>query len=279
MLDNLTEGRFIAGFVRGIGSEYHSMGINPAQSHERFDEAHDLIVRAWTEPGPFAFNGKHYRFNYVNPWPRPYQDPHPPIWIPSQGSASTIKWAAEMGYTYCQTLSPIAQVARFFQIYRDAAEASGRQPTASNLAWSTSVYVADSDARAMREAKPHLEAFSNYFIRQSVEQLMPPGYTSIESMKRLRGAKAYGKPQRAEDLIEQGVVIVGSPETVSEKLAEYRDLAGFGTLLTKTQFGTMPADMTRANIEAMAEGVLPSFRADDGPGQVAGDGPSAPHSA
>ena len=66
---------------------------------ERFAEAHDLIIRAWTQPGPFAYEGKHYHFNYVNPWPRPYQSPHPPIWVPSQGSASTIRWAAQMRYT------------------------------------------------------------------------------------------------------------------------------------------------------------------------------------
>ncbi|MGE0748391.1 MAG: LLM class flavin-dependent oxidoreductase, partial [Rhodospirillales bacterium] len=80
MLDNLTRGRFIAGFVRGIGSEYHSTGVNPAESLARFHEAHDLIVRAWTEPGPFQYRGKHYQFNYVNPWPVPTQKPHPPIW-------------------------------------------------------------------------------------------------------------------------------------------------------------------------------------------------------
>ena len=95
MLDNLTRGRFIAGFVRGIGAEYHAMGINPAHSQERFAEAHDLIIRAWTEPGPFQYVGKHYHFNYVNPWPRPYQTPHPPIWIPSQGSGSTITLGGE----------------------------------------------------------------------------------------------------------------------------------------------------------------------------------------
>ena len=106
MLDNLTRGRLIAGFVRGIGAEYHAMGINPAYSQERFAEAHELIMRAWTEPGPFPYIGKHYQFKYVNPWPRPYQTPHPPIWIPSQGSGSTIRWAAQMRYTYCQTLEP-----------------------------------------------------------------------------------------------------------------------------------------------------------------------------
>jgi alkanesulfonate monooxygenase SsuD/methylene tetrahydromethanopterin reductase-like flavin-dependent oxidoreductase (luciferase family) len=66
--------------------------------------------------------------------------------------------------------------------------------------------------------------------------------------------------QTAEDLIKSGVVIVGSPNTVREKLAEYQDLAGFGISLTKPQFGTLPADMTRANMDAVAREVLPYFK-------------------
>ena len=71
MLDNISRGRFIAGFVRGIGAEYHSTGVNPAESLERFQEAHDLIVRAWSETGPFEFDGDYYHYKYVNLWPRP----------------------------------------------------------------------------------------------------------------------------------------------------------------------------------------------------------------
>jgi alkanesulfonate monooxygenase SsuD/methylene tetrahydromethanopterin reductase-like flavin-dependent oxidoreductase (luciferase family) len=63
-----------------------------------------------------------------------------------------------------------------------------------------------------------------------------------------------------EDLNQTGVVIVGSPNTVREKLAEYQDLAGFNNSLTKTQFGTLPDDMTRANMTAIAEEILPHFR-------------------
>jgi alkanesulfonate monooxygenase SsuD/methylene tetrahydromethanopterin reductase-like flavin-dependent oxidoreductase (luciferase family) len=260
ILDNLTRGRFIAGFVRGIGAEYHAMGINPAESQARFSEAHELIVRAWTEPGPWAYSGKHYQFNYVNPWPRPYQKPHPPIWIPSQGSSSTIKWAAAMRYTYCQTLAPIATVARFFQMYRDEAEKTGYQALPDQLAWSNTIYVAETDAKAMREAKPHLEALTNMFLKMPIEMLLPPGYTDPASMKRVRAAKIVGKPQTIEDLVKTGVVMVGSPNTVREKLAEYQDLAGFNTSLTKTQFGTLPDDMTRANMIAVAEEILPHFR-------------------
>ena len=79
-------------------------------------------------------------------------------------------------------------------------------------------------------------------------------------MKRVRAAKVTGKPQSVEDVIKNGVVIVGSPNTVREKLAEYQDLAGFNTSLTKTQFGTMPNDMARANMTAIAEEILPHFR-------------------
>ena len=98
ILDNLTRGRLIAGFVRGIGAEYHAMGINPAYSQERFAEAHDLIVRAWTEPGPFSYVGKHYQFKYVNPWPRPVQA-ELPIWIPGSGSVAT--WSVVNDLDYC----------------------------------------------------------------------------------------------------------------------------------------------------------------------------------
>jgi alkanesulfonate monooxygenase SsuD/methylene tetrahydromethanopterin reductase-like flavin-dependent oxidoreductase (luciferase family) len=260
ILDNISRGRLIAGFVRGIGAEYHAMGINPTESQERFSEAHDLIIQSWTKPGPTQFAGKHYRFSYVNTWPTPYQKPHPPIWIPSQGSASTITWAAQMRYTYCQTLSPIVLVSRFFQMYRDEAERAGYTAAPHQLAWSNSIYVADTDEKALREAKPHLEVLQNTLLKMPLQMLLPPGYTNLESMKRIRAAKITGRFQSAEDLIKAGVVIVGSPATVREKLAEYQDLAGFGTVLVKTQFGTLPKDMTRANMDAIASEVIPHFR-------------------
>lgn len=263
MLDNLTRGRFIAGFVRGIGAEYHAMGINPAESQARFAEAHDLIVRAWTEPGPFSYHGKYYQFQYVNTWPRPYQNPHPPVWVPSQGSSSTIEWAARLRYTYCQTLSPIDTVAKFFSMYREQARKAGYEASNEQLAWSNCIYVAETDEKALREARPHLEALVGTLLKMPMEMLLPPGYTNIEAMKRIKATRAGGfnkKPQTIEDLMQAGVVIVGSPATVREKLAEYEAKAGFGTVLTKTQFGTLPDDMTRANMAAIAQEIIPHFR-------------------
>ena len=154
----------------------------------------------------------------------------------------------------------IAVVARMFQMYRDEAEKAGYQASPDQLAWSNTIYVAETDEKAMREARPHLEALVNTFLKMPTEMLLPPGYTNIESLKRIRAAKITGKPQTIEDLVRAGVVIIGSPNTVREKLAEYQDLAGFNTSLTKTQFGTLPDDMARANMHAIAEEILPHFR-------------------
>ena len=128
------------------------------------------------------------------------------------------------------------------------------------LAWSNTIYVADTDKKAIREAKPHLEALVNYLLKMPTEMLLPPGYSDTASVKRIRAVKVTGKVTTIDDLVKSGVVIIGSPETVREKLAEYQDLAGFNTSLTKTQFGTMPNEMARANMTAIAEEILPAFR-------------------
>ncbi len=263
MVDNITEGRFIAGFVRGIGAEYHAWSSNPADSHDRFHEAHDLILRAWTETGPFSFEGKHYQFEYVNLWPRPYQSPRPPIWIPSQGSSETIEWAShpDRRYTYLQTFTPIAMLVKYMQMYKEMANSHGYEATPDQLGWSVPLYVAETDEIARREAQPHIENFLNKFLRMPKEMLLPPGYLSLRSMMGVMKAKSsIGTKQSIDSVMEKGMFICGSPETVRAKLEEYQSQIGFGHLLTLLQFGTLPAELTRKNMEIYANEVMPYLR-------------------
>jgi alkanesulfonate monooxygenase SsuD/methylene tetrahydromethanopterin reductase-like flavin-dependent oxidoreductase (luciferase family) len=263
MIDTITRGRLITGFVRGIGAEYHATGVNPIYSHDRFHEAHDLIIRAWTEPGPFRFAGKHYHFDYVNVWPRPYQQPHPPIWIPSQGSQETIEWAAHPSrrYTYLQTFSPAVAVARFLKMYRDQAEKYGYEASGDQLGWAIPVYVAETDEIAKREARAHIEAFRNKFAKMPFEMLLPPGYLSMGSMKRVAAAKANLSMEMTLELLdEQGMFIVGSAATVRERLAEAQKQIGFNHLLPLLQFGTLPHELTIKNAKMFAEQVMPQLR-------------------
>jgi alkanesulfonate monooxygenase SsuD/methylene tetrahydromethanopterin reductase-like flavin-dependent oxidoreductase (luciferase family) len=264
MIDVISGGRLVSGFVRGIGAEYHTFGVNPTFSHDRFHEAHDLIVRAWSEPGPFAFQGRHYRVPYVNLWPRPFQKPHPPIWIPSQGSKETIDWAAhpDRRYTYLQTFSPARVVQRYLNLYRDTCRGFGYDAEDRQLGWAVPVYVAETDEAARREAKPHFEAFRNIFLKMPIEMLLPPGYTSRESLKNVMKAKAemFGEIT-LEKSIELGLIVCGSPATARRTFDGYWQDMRFGNLLVLCQFATLPAELTRKNMELFAREVMPSLKA------------------
>jgi alkanesulfonate monooxygenase SsuD/methylene tetrahydromethanopterin reductase-like flavin-dependent oxidoreductase (luciferase family) len=261
MLDEITGGRLIAGFVRGIGAEYYSYGISPAQSHARFLEAHDLIIRAWTKTGPFHFDGEHYDIQYVNTWPRPYQRPHPPIWIPSQGSGETIVWPAKKKYTYLQTYSPVAAVKRFLEMYKDEAQKNGYTASPDQLGWMAPIYVAQTDEQAYAEAKPHIEAFANKFLRMPQQLVRPPGYLSMRSVKAVMSAKVSLTTERSIDtLMENGSFICGSVDTVARKIAETQGMIGYGNQLCLMQFGTLPAHLTRKNLELFGTRVMPMLR-------------------
>jgi alkanesulfonate monooxygenase SsuD/methylene tetrahydromethanopterin reductase-like flavin-dependent oxidoreductase (luciferase family) len=266
MLDVLSKGRIITGFVRGIGAEYHSTGVNPAFSHDRFHEAHDLIIKAWTTPGPFEFEGDHYRFRYVNLWPRPYQTPHPPVWIPSMGSRETIVWASapERKYPFLVTFSSEAAVVRYLNMYKEAAQAHGYAASGAQLGWAVPLYVAETDARAREEAKAGIETLFNNFLPMPWEMLLPPGYTSIPSLKvtmKMRtslGSRA--RNQTIDELMANGTAVVGSPKTVREKIERVRDQTGLDILITMLQFGVMPDVLARRNMELFASEVMPRLR-------------------
>ena len=264
MLDNLSHGRIVAGFVRGIGCEYHASGVNPIYSHERFHEAHDLIIRAWTEPGPFEYEGEHYNFRYVNTWPRPVQRPHPPVWIPSQGSGETIEWAAapERKYPFIITFSPIESVLRFHDLYKQQARTFGYEADGGQLGWAVPVYVAETDEIAIRESAAHIEALFNNFLYMPLEMVLPPGYTSIKSMKAILATKKgmTTAKQTMKDILEKGTFAVGSPATVREKIEAAHARSGFKVLVAMIQFGTLPDPLVRKSTQLFAEEVMPKLR-------------------
>ena len=263
MIDVITGGRLISGFVRGIGAEYHTFGINPTISHDRFHEAHDLIVQAWTRPGPFSFTGRHYNLEYVNLWPRPFQTPHPPIWVPSQGSKETIDWAAlpDHRYTYLQTFSPAAVVEKYLQSYRDTAQGYGYEAADSQLGWAVPVFVSDTDEQARKEAKVHFELFRNRLLKMPIEMLLPPGYTSRDSLKNLMKAKAsLSQDLTIDKAIEMGMFVCGTANTVRQMLEDHWSKMHFDNLLTMMHFGSLPQDLTKRSMEMFAKDVLPHIQ-------------------
>ena len=262
MLDVISGGRIISGFVRGIGDEYFSMSIDPSTSRERYSEAHDLIIKAWTTDGPFRWVGKHYRLNYVNVWPRPLQQPHPPIWIPAFGSTETMTWAAKNHYTYLSVFAPSKLLKRWFDGYREGARAAGYEAPRDKIGILLPIYVAETDRQAHAEGRQYVTWLYHKGLKHKFEHLFPPGYMTDHSWGRFlqSGLGAYSDVSY-EDLVAQGYAVVGSPATVRERLAELAEELGFGLVNALLHIGDMPHDHTIRNMELFAREVMPHFRA------------------
>jgi alkanesulfonate monooxygenase SsuD/methylene tetrahydromethanopterin reductase-like flavin-dependent oxidoreductase (luciferase family) len=160
------------------------------------------------------------------------------------------------------TFSSADLVARYHNGYREEARQYGYEAAADQLGWACPIYVAETDERAREEAGRAVETLFNDFLRQSFEMLMPPGYTSIGSMKNfisMRRGLGGGKAT-AEGLIESGTALIGSPKTVLAGIERMRERTGFGILVALLQFGILSDDLTRRNMDLFASDVMPHLR-------------------
>ena len=259
MLDVISGGRIVSGFVRGVGSEVLPANTNPVQNRERFEEAHDLIIKAWTTHEPFNWEGKHFHFRYVNPWPRPYQQPHPPIWITGT-SPDNIPWVADHQYTLATFLTPWDVAEKLFNLYRDRYRERGYgEAGPEKFAYLAMYYTGETDARAQEEGKKLLWYLHR---RRPVEFFVPPGY--VPTAARIKAFQTGPGPIRPreswEELQAQGLVICGSPKTVLKRVRELHERLGVGHLLMMNQAGFMTVEETRRSMELFAKEVYPELR-------------------
>jgi alkanesulfonate monooxygenase SsuD/methylene tetrahydromethanopterin reductase-like flavin-dependent oxidoreductase (luciferase family) len=262
MLDCISGGRIISGQVIGGGPEYFSFSINPAEARARFAEAHEIIMRAWTQPGPFEFYGEHYKLRYVNTWPKPLQKPHPPIWIPGAGSIETMQFVAKRRYAYMGIpYFHIDFFKRNYSMFREICETEcGYRVHPEQMGLLMPIYVAETDAKAKAEYEEHFWYFKNKLIPGLT--LSPPGYTSVKSalrvLRAMRDGKTWINSVESWDDIERGCfAIVCSPETVAQKIVEHSKQIGCGNMLALLQLGNMPHAKARENARRYAEAVIP----------------------
>jgi len=263
MIDCISRGRVNAGFVRGVPYEIFAANTNPTQTVERLWEGIDLIQKAWTtHDEPFNFEGRFTQRRAVNIWPRPYQDPHPPIWITGSSDLEGISRAAARGFVFATFLQPYAKVKELFGAYRSAYRLNG-QPGGGGTAFMPLVYVADTEAAAEAGMKELLW----YMVAKTEPQYRnPPGYVPVDfNVKALQGA--YGgrtdamRSQTLEFQREQGVVMYGTPDQVTAQIKRFYDLVGgFDHLLMMMQAGFLDHKRTCANIKMFAREVYPAIR-------------------
>jgi alkanesulfonate monooxygenase SsuD/methylene tetrahydromethanopterin reductase-like flavin-dependent oxidoreductase (luciferase family) len=263
-VDTMSRGRLIVGLPMGHGMQYHSTGVmNTATGRARYREAHDLLLRAMTEPGPFEFKGDFLHVPYVNLWPRPLQQPHPPIWIPGGGSVETLRLVAKHRYTYLAVLSPRPALLKTMARLRELCLEEGYEAAPHQIAQNIAVHVAESDAQARREVEAHeLWVYQNFF-RSPMHDNFPPGYTSAQSLANMLEGGYRSKPLSEltyDEIVDMGWLVAGAPETVASRLRELMEEAGTGRLVIGANNGSKPRWLALKSLTMFAEEVVPRLR-------------------
>src|SRR5271167_390078 len=273
MLDVISRGRIEMGFVKGVPFEISPANTNPADLTERFWEAHDLILMAMTSHNcPFNWEGTHFQYRSVNVWPRPYQQPHPPVWTPV-GSADSATEAAARGMVIGVLNTGWVRTPAIFEAYRGKARAVGREPTPDRLAYMALIGVGETREEGHRRADQILD-YSRTSGIVAPQFMNPPGYASVaQSAQALRMSAAGFRAGRiqsrdgraidprkmtVDDAIDAGLSFAGTPDDVFEQLRAFYDhVGGFGHLLMMGQGGLLSHEETVANLTLFSKAVLP----------------------
>ncbi len=172
MIDCISGGRLVAGMPLGSPMDANMVyGIPPIEQRERYYEAHDLIIKAWTSQEMFAWNGKYQKLGMVNLWPRPVQTPHPPVWVPGTGSLSTWDFSAKHDHCYCFLSYFGNQLGkRVMDGFWEFVDKSNLDPNPHRAGFLQLVAVGDTDAQAEKEYAEHIK----YFYAKCLH--IPPQY-------------------------------------------------------------------------------------------------------
>ena len=273
MLDCLSNGRLISGFARGIPREYQVHNVPLAESRARFEEAFDIVTRAWTED-VFSYEGKFWSYQDVALWPRPVQRPHPEIWIPIVGSKESIEFAAKHNIRITPGLGGGGLREDIIRYYAKCLADAGHGITPNHLSLGISAYVADSKAQAVKEMGPyHLyfnrTLFSHGNFTETALQRQA-GYVSPTSTDYIRPENQRAAAMAREDFRNLTLDAVarqaeqlpwGAPDEVAERIIAAADNAGANTVQVSLNRGAMPQEMFIEQIRRFASDVLPVLQA------------------
>lgn len=269
MIDMISGGRLVSGWVRGTGRESVAHNAPPPYNWERYQEAHDFIVKAWTQPGPFRWEGRHYNYRYVNPWARPLQQPHPPIWIPGVISRDTVIWAAKHRYPYVMLATALEPTKQSFDLYRDVAREEGYEAGPEHFSYLWKVHVDETDEKAYEVGRKYVQGPSNPFLAgnegtQNPALLTLPGLTSRSRVLPTINSAPTGRggvqQQSYEAQQESMSIVTGTPKTVLPKIRHVLEYLRPGSIFFWDGDGAMTHDDSMRSLRLMGEEVLPAVR-------------------
>ena len=246
MVDLLSNGRLELGIGRGfVEHDYQVMGVDYTGAQDRLKESIDVVRKGWSGE-TFTHHGRHYNFDDVQVWPRPEQQPHPPVWLAVAGNPASLEYAASEGFGVITTghSRPPEKTAPLARHYRDAWRVAGHDRPA-DLAVHYHCVVAESRAEALRLAEAGLHEHN----RQN------------HATRSLGKANPGPEPEHpsVEELMEQGRIIAGTPEECAGILRRAGAEIGATEVHCMFQFGAIDFEQAQRSLELFAREVMPRF--------------------
>jgi alkanesulfonate monooxygenase SsuD/methylene tetrahydromethanopterin reductase-like flavin-dependent oxidoreductase (luciferase family) len=279
MIDCISKGRLEIGFVKGAPYEYSPANANPVGITERFWEANDLIMKALsTRDGPFNFEGAHHQYRQVNIWPRPYQAPHPPVWVTVGSPESTLE-VAQRQHRMAVFLAGW-NVGKLFELYRKRTSELGHEaPTTERFGYMALVAVGNTREEGLKRAY-EIQGYLRTTGIVGEAFVNPPGYMSAAgNVKWLQKNQTRGRSGNhfpattkdgrvinqatapIEDLIQSAVCFAGTPDDVYEQICAFNDhVGGVGHLMMMCHGGKMSHEDAADSLRLFATEVKPRLQ-------------------
>jgi alkanesulfonate monooxygenase SsuD/methylene tetrahydromethanopterin reductase-like flavin-dependent oxidoreductase (luciferase family) len=239
MLDVMSEGRIVVLFLRGTPNEILVYRANPDESREITQEGIELILRAWTEPQPFGWEGRYFNYRMVSVWPRTFQQPHPRVFS-SGNTPDSIPFAARNHLGLALSFMPLAEIKHRVELYREEAATAGWEPTAGDVVYRFFGHVAETDEDARRNVGNIKLDLGRFFGMNPavLKQLVGDRKMDIHAMER--------------------PFLCGGPAAVVDQVGELRE-AGVGNLDMAFTWPGVSYEQQLHSMECFANQVIPQI--------------------
>jgi alkanesulfonate monooxygenase SsuD/methylene tetrahydromethanopterin reductase-like flavin-dependent oxidoreductase (luciferase family) len=253
--------------VRGIPAEYVWYGVNPEESRGRFQEAYDLIMTAWTN-SVWSFEGEFYKLKDCAIWPRPVQQPHPPIWIAAR-SAESIEWCVKRHLPCAQVYQTTGQIEDTFNYYRTKAKEEGWQAKPDDFILCRHIYIDESNKKAQEIAEPAMRYFFSVYNRGFNDAINQTAADQQKLLAKLTSERSFnyfreGNRSRIDfstlgwdELIESGYMIAGDPDSVARQIQDQMKQIGANHFMGMFHIGNLAHQKVISSLDLFKKEIMP----------------------
>jgi alkanesulfonate monooxygenase SsuD/methylene tetrahydromethanopterin reductase-like flavin-dependent oxidoreductase (luciferase family) len=256
MVDHLSRGRIE--FALGYGTrlpEFKPWFLDYEHRREYGLELMDVVRLAWSGQ-EVTYDGTYFKYDRAVTQPQPYQKPHPPIWVGGH-SATSIAYAAENGFHFAQNLDAEQTIAEKFKLFRERLTEFPRSGPAPRTMLVRHVHVAATDKLAREEAEKYM--LEGLLGQQGVARALSLREEE-KTPEMVEMARLFLETSRSYEFwIDEGLALVGSPDTVARRLREQQELCGHDIFLAHHQITTMPYELSLKSMKLFGEAVIPQF--------------------